>query len=177
MLWRNLLLVRRAPARVADHLRERAVAPGAPGALRLSRAPLLVEHDDLVVQGDIALGPAQHLDRRGELAPRLARQRFHPAQDLDAFLRDPEAALPPLRHARAPPASATFCTARANCHGWLSGSVRKPARRHGVWTCEGRPGRGAWPPFGRRSGGERRAVRKGVVRSGVRLLAAAHRVA
>src|SRR5262245_19455903 len=83
-----------------DDLPQRTVPARAAGPLRQWEAPLFLERDDLVVQGQIALRPAEHLDRGGQLAARLARQRLDPAQDLDALVGDPALALPALRHAR-----------------------------------------------------------------------------
>src|SRR5713101_1108823 len=158
-------LVRSAPAGVTEDLRQRALPPRSAGALGLAGAPFLLEHDDLVVQGDVALRPAEHLDRGGQLASRGARERLDPAQDLDAFVGDPALVLPPLRHAR-PSCRATICTARPRRHEGATGSRSTLARLVGGRTCEGRPGRIAWPPSGRRSGGEAASRSgKGVVRT------------
>src|SRR6266704_1409863 len=102
-------LVRSAPTGVPEDLRERASPARSAGELRLAGATFLLEHDDLVVQGDVALRPAEHLDRGGQLAARVPRERLDPAQDLDAFVGDPALVLPPLRHARLS-YLATICT-------------------------------------------------------------------
>src|SRR6266849_7997978 len=60
-------LVRSAPAGMPEDLRERALPARTAGALGLAGAPFLLEHDDLVVQRDVALRPAEHLDRGGQL--------------------------------------------------------------------------------------------------------------
>src|SRR5438128_1749544 len=99
--WARLRsLVRSAPAGVADDLRQLTVAARAAGAPRLAGASLLVEHDHLVVQRDVSLRPAEHLDRRGQFAAGLPRERLHPAEDLHSLVGDSALALPALRHAR-----------------------------------------------------------------------------
>src|SRR2546423_914881 len=92
--------VRAAPAGMPDDLRDLAFATAPARAGREPRPALLIEQDHLVVQGDVALRPAKHLDRGCQLAARLERERFDPAEDLDGFGGDPTVVLPPSRHAR-----------------------------------------------------------------------------
>src|SRR5258706_774750 len=92
-------LVRSAPAGMPDDLRQLAVTARAARAARLAGAPLLIEHHHLVIQRDVPLRPAEHLDGRGPLAARFPGERFHPAEDLHRFVGDPALALPPLAHA------------------------------------------------------------------------------
>src|SRR5919202_2681614 len=141
-------LVRCAPARVPDDLRELPFALPSAGALRLTGAALLVEYDDLVVERDVPLRPAQHLDRRCELAAGFARKRLDPTQDLHAFVGDPAVALPPLRHARPPPplrsaprAPDAMRATRAACARPHARLPRRSKRKEGGRGC-------AWPPSG-----------------------------
>src|SRR4051812_45979261 len=120
-----------------DDLRDLALATPSARASPKPRPALLIEQDHLVIEGDVALRPAKHLDRGRQLAARLERERFDPAEDLDAFGGDPTFVLPPSRHPLEPPAC-------------VRSAPRGPSAMRGAWamracslacTCEGRPGR------------------------------------
>src|SRR5262249_22295978 len=107
-----------------DDLRQRTLAARTAGPLRQAEGAVSLERDDVVVQGQIAVRAAEHLDRGGQLPARLARQRLDPTKDLDALVGDPALAPPALGHARPLLLLETICTARARRH----------RRRTGAWA-------------------------------------------
>src|SRR5713101_625543 len=163
-------LVRSAPAGVTEDLRQRALPARSAGALGLAGAPFLLEHDDLVVQGDVALRPAEHLDRGGQLAargsastqPRISTPSSEiPHSSCHPFaMPAPPAALPSAP--RGPDAMRGPRAAGARWHGWSAGGHAKGGRA-------GLPGRPPVAALGgkRRAGPERGWSGPGVLQDGL----------